>query len=98
MGYDIWTETGYDRDGTQLFQYTWDGKYEKDNTAAWRLMNDLAMANYTITHTDRNTIELRRLDPERICQRLVFSRTEPILFSDRPDGWVDPTIRAWPQD
>lgn len=99
----IWIETGYDRDGNLLWQTEWEDRpphnmYAKRNTAEWRAFGHLVMGNYTITHTDRNTMEMKRLDPERVCQTLVFSRKAPILFPDQPAGWTDPTNRDWPQE
>lgn len=80
-----WIERGFGADGSLL----WETPVE-EGLSETRLFNWITMNDYRIVRTNRNLVELARVDQKRNCQRLTWTRVEPYLFEQ------DITERTWP--
>jgi len=89
LGHGGWVEIGFAADGTKLFHREW----ADERVAAWRAFGWILTNGYTVAYTDTNTMEMRRTDPERMCQRMVLARANPYLGED---GAAACGARAWP--
>ena len=79
-----WLERGHDVNGLLLWE-----EPVPESLAERRLFNWIIMASYVILRTNRNLVELMRVDPTAKCQHLTWERIAPIL--------VDPDVtdRSW---
>jgi len=68
---NAWLETGLDKDRHVLFS-----GYITEDLAASRLFNWTWSDNYRVLSSNVNEIVLKRSDPTRTCQTLVFRRVQ----------------------